>query len=387
VTALDGLPAGSGREAPGRPAPIRVLVVDDSAVVRGLLSRLIDEEPDMEVAGTASNGELALRRLDEVDPDIVTLDVEMPVLDGLATVRQIRRLRPRLPVVMFSTLTSRGAATTLDALSAGASDYVTKPTSVTNVEAGIESLRAELVPRLRALTGRAAPAVVGGASRKGSYVGASAAGADPKGTRVGRARSTFVRVAAVDLVCVAVSTGGPKALEDLVPKLPVDLGAPVVIVQHMPPLFTGMLAARLDALSAVSVVEGSDGLQLRPGLVVIAPGGRHTVVRRRTTGGWIELRDDAPVNSCRPAADVLFASVAEGYRAGALGVVMTGMGHDGCDGAARLHEAGAEVLAQDEASSIVWGMPGSVVDAGLADDVLPLSELASAVSSRVWRRS
>lgn len=342
----------------------RVLVVDDAVVVRRLVARVLEEAGGCEVT-TAANGRIALAKLTRARPDIVLLDVEMPELDGLGTLRELRAIDPSLPVVMFSTLTERGASVTLEAMALGASDYVTKPSNAGSVEASMAAVRDELLPKIRALCGRRDPAP----------------GPAPAPPVVRRPRGG-PRVP-VQLVAVGASTGGPRALHELLEALPVDLPVPVLVVQHMPPVFTRLLAERLDAGCGLDVAEAQGGEQLGPGQVWIAQGSRHLVTRATEGGLALALDDGPPEHACRPAVDVLFRSLAATVGAGTLGVVLTGMGTDGARGAAALVAAGATVLAQDEATSVVWGMPGAVARAGLADAVVPLPDLAAEVLRRV----
>jgi two-component system, chemotaxis family, protein-glutamate methylesterase/glutaminase len=358
--------------------PIKVLVVDDSVVVRRLVARVLEEDPSVEVVGAAANGRIALAKIAQLQPDVVTLDIEMPELDGLATLAELRPRWPRLPVIMFSTLTERGAEATLEALSLGASDYVTKPTGLHNPAEAMAAVKAELVPRIKALHGRRllsrmphTPAPTGGATPAPSPAAPTVKPpARPAGARI-------------DVVAIGVSTGGPNALADLLPALPGTLPVPIVIVQHMPPVFTRMLANRLDGRCALRVIEAEGGELLRPGRVHIAAGGQHLTLARQGTSVVTVATDDPPENSCRPAVDVLFRSVAALYGPSILSVVLTGMGQDGLRGAEAIRVAGGQVLAQDEASSVVWGMPGFVVRAGLADAVLPLDALAAEITRRV----
>lgn len=344
--------------------PVRILIVDDSAVIRRLLSNLLTSGPEIVVVGTAGNGIQALARIPEVKPDLVTLDIEMPGMDGLETLVEIRKLYPKLPVIMFSTLTERGATATLDALAKGASDYVTKPSHTGGSESAREQVRDELVRKIKSLCAVAVP----------------------------RARLAAVPLrndhpqARIDLVAIGTSTGGPNALTALIPQLPADFPVPIVIVQHMPPLFTRLLAERLDALSRLEVREGKEGEKLRRGQVWIAPGDYHMTVARKGPEMVLGLNHDAQENSCRPAVDVLFRSVARTCGANVLGVVLTGMGADGTRGSSQIREAGGEVFVQDEASSVVWGMPGSIVAANLADRIYPLAGMAPEVVRRVWTR-
>jgi two-component system chemotaxis response regulator CheB len=344
---------------------VRVLVVDDSVVARRLVTGMLDQDPGIAVVGSAGDGHQALEVLTRVEPDVVVLDVEMPGLDGLATLAAIRRRHPRVRVIMFSGLTERGAATTLEALALGAADYVTKPPALSPSGAVLDDVREQLVTKVRVLGGeqrrvRAAPPLPdGGAARRG-WAGQ-----------------------VVEVVAVGCSTGGPNALGELLAGLPADFAVPIVIVQHMPPLFTGLLAERLDARCPLAVAEAQPGTELRPGQVWLAPGGRHLLAERQA--GVVRLTTSLapPENSCRPSVDVLFRSVAAAYGARALGVVLTGMGRDGVRGSAALHGAGARVLVQDQASSVVWGMPGLVAGAGLADAVVPLDRLAAELCRRV----
>lgn len=350
---------------------IRVFIVDDSAVIRRLLSDLLKEDPQIEVVGMAGNGELALPKIQQLHPDLVTLDMEMPVMDGIETLKALRKTHPKLPIVMFSTLTERGSSATMDALSLGASDYVTKPANVGSVIEGMGRIREELIPKIKALCGR-----------KGS-AGAELAATprpEPRFPRVTRGS----RVAGgVDILAIGVSTGGPNALAELMPALGRNFPVPVVIVQHMPPLFTRLLAERLGAISGFKCREGSEGQLLLPGQLWVAPGGFHMVTERVRDGVILHLNEERPENSCRPAVDVLFRSVAKCYGSKVLSVVLTGMGQDGLKGCEAIAASGGQILAQDEASSVVWGMPGAVSNAGLADKILPLKELAPEILKRL----
>jgi len=349
-------------------APIRVLVVDDSVVIRRMVSGILGEDPRLEVVGTAPNGRIGLQKISQVNPDVVTLDIEMPEMDGLETLRELRHTWPALPVIMFSALTERGAAATLEALSLGASDYVTKPAGVGNQQESLNRIRDDLIPRIVALAGHPAtaesprPVVSPPAPRPLGHRGA----ADP-----------------VEIVAIGVSTGGPNALARLLPMLPVDFPLPIVIVQHMPPVFTRFLAERLSAASKLKVEEARSGQRLEPGAVWIAPGNYHMVVHRGVDGVTLGLNQGPAENSCRPSVDVLFRSVAEAYGGRALAVVLTGMGQDGLHGARQLRTEGSSVIVQDEASSVVWGMPGFIAQAGLADEVLSLDQIAGGLLRRV----
>jgi len=482
-------------------APVRVMIVDDSSVVRRLLTSALAQHPEVEVVGTAANGVIALSKLTQLQPEALILDVEMPEMDGISMLVALRAQYPRLPVIMFSTLTERGANVTFDALAAGASDYVLKPSTQTGET--LDSVVANaLVPKLLALTrsrlGLALQAAIAKvsvdapetkqstglrpsmpsttakpapASSTGNPFARPADGlagkqlvrspqlalparpslagplatepkrglfpsSPPPASKVGstpntgltalpfgsnrqtgststagleaRARpslpaksgtsasSTAARPGApmhspiaaslrksVQIIVIAASTGGPNALAEVIPRLPGGLPVPIVIVQHMPPIFTRCLADRLSARSALSIVESQGGERLLPGHVYIAPGHRHLEVVRDVDGMRTLLSDGPPENSCRPAADVLMRSVVRAYGAAVLGVVLTGMGHDGLRGSRDIVEAGGRVLVQSGGSCVVWGMPKAVEEAGIAEAVVPLTELAAAMLQRV----
>src|SRR3954468_2562102 len=347
------------------------MVVDNSVVVRKIVTDVLSADPGIEVVGTAVNGKVALAKLENLRPDLVTMDIEMPEMNGIDAVRGIRAGEggaafTRIPVVMFSTLTERGAAATLDALSAGGNDYVTKPANVGSARQSTERVREQLIPRIRALTGRpAAPAA------------ARVAAPAPVLPRPAAPR-TGPRTAPAVLV-IGSSTGGPEALTKVIPHLPASLPVPVLLVQHMPPVFTRQFAQRLDRLCALRVVEAVDGTPLQPGTVHLAPGDRHLLVRKTARGLQTALTQDPPENFCRPAVDPLFRSAVAAYDGAVLGVVLTGMGADGRSGAGEIRSAGGAVIVQDQATSVVWGMPGAVAQAGYADEVLPLDRVAEAI--------
>ena len=348
---------------------IRVLVVDDAVVVRRLVSGVLDAEPDLEVVGTAPNGRIALAKIPMVKPDIVILDVEMPVMGGLETLKAIRQSYRDLPVIMFSALTERGATTTLDALALGANDYAAKPAGVRDVAAAKEYIRANVASKIRAFC-----------STPTAHTPAASPIAPLPSLKPRPARRRPQRI---DVVALGVSTGGPNALAALMPTIPADFPVPLVIVQHMPPVFTKSLAKRLTSLSGLAVYEGNNGALLRPGTAWIAPGDYHMGLYQEQECVYVRTHQGSPEHACRPAVDVLFRSVAEVYGPHVLAVILTGMGQDGLLGCQHILEAGGQVIAQDEATSVVWGMPGAVAKAGLADKVLPLDQIGFEVVRRV----
>jgi len=342
-------------------ARIRILIADDSVVARQAVTEALADDPQFEIVGTARNGRIAIEKLTQVKPDVIILDVEMPEMDGLAALTEIRKLTPYLPVIMLSAFTTRGAEVTVEALARGASDYVTKP-KTDDLPSAIAELRAELTPRIVQLC------VLGEKRRRRQLTGPAVAPSAP-----------LLRGKRPEVVAVGSSTGGPNALRELLVGLGPGFPLPVVIVQHMPPMFTRLLAERLSIESGLKVVEATSGEALVPGTVYLAPGDYHMMVARAKEGLAVLLHQGAEVNSCRPSVDVLFRSVAETCGEASLAVVMTGMGSDGLAGCARLHAAHGRVLVQDESTSVVWGMPGLVAQAGLADRVVPLDDMAAEV--------
>ena len=363
--------------------PLRVLAADDSAVMRGIMRHLFltyggdskSELPRMELCGVARDGVECLESVRQLSPDVLVLDLEMPRLNGLEVLERLRRERPGLPVIMCSSHTEHGARSTLEALARGASDYVMKPVEQKDFASALLSLAQQLLPRVAALA-------------KGSKKEQGA-------SRSGHARAGVARVnadAMIELVVIGLSTGGPSALEQMLPKLPVDFPVPVMIVQHMPKLFTGPLAERLNKCCSVHVEQAYDGAAIRPGTVWLAPGDSHMEVADGMLAigsdaqcwGRVKLHQRELLNHCRPSVDYLFFSAARTYGARTLALMMTGMGSDGLGGAKAVHERGGVVLAQDEATSAVWGMPGRVVEAGIASATLPLDALADELMQRIY---
>jgi len=346
---------------------IRVMVVDDSVVIRRLVTQALELDPVLQVVGAASNGSIGLQRIPLLNPDVITLDVEMPEMNGLEMLGRIRRDYPLIRVIMFSTLTERGAMITFEALAAGADDYVTKPTSETSIAGSMSRLQAEMVPKVKQFF--RFPGETGSAS--------CAAAAPDSSTSSERQPIAKARITKVvpKVVVIGVSTGGPTALGTILPQFPATFPLPILVVQHMPPLFTRFLADRLNSTCQLPVAEASHGRLIEPGRMLVAPGNFHMRVVAGEGAPCVNLDQSPPQNFCRPAVDALFASSGEVYGGAVLAVILTGMGQDGLRGTGILRAQGANVLAQDEASSVVWGMPGAVVNAGLADRVLPLGDV------------
>jgi two-component system chemotaxis response regulator CheB len=355
----------------------RVLIVDDSAVMRSLLRSIVLSDSSLEVAGTAADGQSALEFLRFERPDLILLDVEMPVMDGLATLRELRAHRHAMPVIMCSSLTRHGARVTIEALASGASDYVAKPAGQSGREAAIRALAQELLPKIRALTAHseACPAVA----------------VEPRSVLPMPPPLSALHVPArPQVVAIGVSTGGPAALDVLLPQLPAGFPLPVLIVQHMPEMFTRLLAERLGRRCALRVYEAAEGAPATAGSVYIARGNWHMEAMAAARPGapaTLHLTQNPPENHCRPAVDTLFRSTARVYGAGVLAVVLTGMGSDGLAGARVIREQGGSVLAQDQATSTVWGMPGAVTQAGLAYKVLPLAAIVPEILRVAGRAS
>lgn len=347
---------------------IQCLVVDDSVVVRRLLSDALASDPNVSVIGSAANGMIALEKLSFLKPDVVILDVEMPDLDGIETVRRLRVNFPDLPVIMCSALTERGATITLRALAAGATDYIAKPSAQASRDDRLSAFKAELLAKVMALGQRSLSTK---APLPPSPIAATT-----------RPRVVLERV---DALAIGCSTGGPNALATLFERIPADLPVPIFIAQHMPPVFTRMLAERLAATSGVTVVEAQHGAPVVAGTAYVAPGNYHLTVGMDGARVVTLLTQEPPENSCRPAVDVLFRSLAGFYRSGVLACVLTGMGRDGANGARAIVEAGGAVLAQSTDTCVVPSMPRAVIDAGLADTVLPLQHLSSELLRRVQR--
>jgi len=348
-------------------APIRVLVVDDSALVRQLLTAVLSEDPGIEVVGTASDPYRARDQIKRLRPDVLTLDVEMPRMDGLTFLRNLMRLHP-MPVVMVSSLTEKGAEATLDALALGVVDFVTKPRL--DIQDGLTALAEEIRAKVRAA---ASARIFPASARPTSKTETSG----PRPAPVRRHLRTTDR-----LIGIGASTGGTEAIRELLCALPPDAPG-VVIAQHIPPAFSGPFARRVDKLAAITVKEAEHGETVLPGHAYVAPGGRHLRVSRSGGRYVLQLGDDDPVNHHRPSVDVLFASLAEAAGPNAVAALLTGMGADGARGLLALREAGARTFAQDQATSVVWGMPGEAMRIGAAERAVPLTELAGVLLAHV----
>lgn len=365
------------------PAPIRVVLVDDSRTVKRALEQMLAREPGIEVVGTASDGAEGLRVVRKLDPDVLVLDVEMPGMDGIETVRALRKENRRVAIIMFSTLTDRGADVTLEALALGASDYALKPSASGEFGTAAGQVQGELITRIR-LHGARRRATAEAAQRRSEPVARPAL---PGTSTAAIPRATVPVLRPVTtrptLLAIGCSTGGPNALVDLFARFPQAFELPVVLVQHMPPIFTRMLAERLTRGSRFAAAEAEDGKPLEPGKIHVAPGGKHLVLARSGASIVTRLNEDAPVNFCRPSVDPLFRSVAELYGRNALALILTGMGEDGLEGSRAIRDAGGAILAQDQETSVVWGMPGAVVKAGVAEAAMPLEALAHEVQRRI----
>lgn len=353
---------------------VKVLLIDDSSLIRRLLGRVLNQDPLIEIVGEAENGEVGVEMARDLQPQVIILDIEMPVMNGMEALPLLKKVAPRARIIMFSTLTESGARATLEALNAGADDYVTKPSNTGSFAETAGQINKQLAPMIKALSASSIryPSLPPQAVAKK---------AEAKPKTVDHSWLTVTSDGAPEIVVVGVSTGGPQALQTFVPALPADLRTPVLIVQHMPAMFTRLLAERLDALSPLKVGEAKNGQVIKAGEVWFAPGGEHMYVSRQ--GDDLVLTTDTapPVNECRPAVDPLFESAVQCFGSRVLGVVLTGMGNDGLAGAAAIKQVDGLVIAQDQDTSVVWGMPGVVAKADLADQVLPLAEIAPTVVS------
>ncbi len=365
--------------------PIRVLIVDDSSVVRGLIHKWLQSEAGIEVAGLAMNGLDGVRKAQAVKPHVIILDVEMPGMDGVTAIPALLAASPGARIVMSSTLTSRNAEITLKALQAGATDYLAKPQASGLV--GASEFRRQLIEKVRTLgeiaqrgSARSQASAAPTVNEASTPAPLQDAGEKEPQRRSGNSAKASLTPASIDVLAIGSSTGGPQALRTLMEYLGRErIGVPVLITQHMPAMFTTILAEQLAKASGLNVCEGVDGEMLRPGCVYVAPGDHHMTVQRRQDRVVIRLNQDAPENFCRPSVDPLFRSVAQAFRDRALYVVLTGMGQDGLKGAREGAACGGQFIAQDEATSVVWGMPGAIANAGIANAIKPLEDIGPAI--------
>ena len=356
---------------------ISVLVVDDSTVMRKILATALGKDPQIEVVGFAGNGAEAIEAVKNLSPEVVTLDIEMPVMDGITALKEIRKFEPRIPIIMFSTLTQSGARAAIDALMNGASDYVGKPAASLGMEEAFTVLSQTVIPKIKGLARRSQN------SNRISNVNRDSRIKDTEALRLIPTQTTIslsalrAKGTRVEAVCIGVSTGGPVALVNLFEGLNSPVSFPIFIVQHMPPMFTAILAQRLNTIGKLRVSEARHEEEVQSGHVYIAPGGFHMSLKKTPSGKIvITLEDTPPENSCKPAVDVLFRAVARVYGANSLSIILTGMGQDGLKGAQEIKSAGGMVCVQDQESSVVWGMPGAIVQANFQNKVLPLSQIA-----------
>jgi len=369
---------------------VRVMVVDDSAVIRGLISRLLQEDPGIRVVTTASNGEQAINTLRRSSVDVIVLDIEMPVMDGLTALPRLLKVDPDVKIIIASTLSTRNAEISIRCLNAGAADYVPKPTAVRDISGGVgggDSFRRELLEKVRALGDACVQARTGDAGERPVRtvaVGPARSDAGPAGTAPFQLAAPGRKPPAV--LAIGTSTGGPQALFKFLGGLSRNISLPILIVQHMPATFTSILADHIRKQTGLECAEGRDGEAVVPGRIYLAPGDYHMVVEKQGVQRIIRLNQMPPENFCRPAVDPLFRSLAETYGAPVLGIVLTGLGSDGLKGGEVICRAGGTVVAQDEATSVVWGMPGAVARAGLCSAVLPLTDLAPFVEDFVGGR-
>ena len=350
------------------PSPIRVLVVDDSSFMRKIIANMLASDPRIQVVGTARNGDDALAQVTLLKPDVMTLDIEMPGRSGLDVLRQVMEETP-LPVIMVSSLTEEGAKETLTALDLGAVDYV--PKQLHDSAVNIVGIQQELIDKVVA------------AHRAGAKLHLLTRHGNGNGKRDCLPAGTALHARGSKVVAIGCSTGGPKALLDILPLFPEDFPAPILVVQHMPKFFTGPFAERLNQLSRIEVREAAEGDALKPGLALIAPGGLHMRVKRLNALESAVSLSSEPVTLHRPSVDVMMESVADAFTGRVVGVILTGMGHDGRDGMQAIKKAQGRTIAQDEATCVVYGMPKAVVENGTADKIVPLGKIAGEIANMV----
>lgn len=358
-------------DEPGSSDLLQVMVVDDSAVIRGIFRRTLEADPGIEVVSSVSNGQQAIDALAKHKVDVIVLDIEMPVMDGMTALPKLLEMAPGVKIIMASTLTEKNAAISLEALRIGAADYIPKPTAKYEIHSA-DNFKRELVDKIKALAGPKHGRAIGGTPR------ARVAPAAPKSMATeGAAKRRSVSNVPPRILAIGSSTGGPQALFKVFEGLKGQIGhLPVVIAQHMPKAFTGILAEHLSKVSDVRCAEGVDGEPLEAGRIYVAPGDFHMFVEKSATGHTVRLNQDPPENYCRPSVEPLFRSVATEFGAATLALMLTGMGHDGVNASKSLVDTGATLIAQDEETSVVWGMPGAVANAGLCAEILPIDQIA-----------
>jgi len=369
--------------------PLRVLIVDDTAVYRKIVSEVLSEFPEVEVVGTANNGKIAMSKIASLKPDILTLDIEMPEMNGLDVLSCIRSEAFEVGAIVLSTLTHKGGELTMQALELGAFDFITKP-ETNSIEESKKQIKNALSSMLKAYSRRQ--------EIKNILEGKSIYLKNKEENRADKSPENLVRrmnsivnkkKKTAEIVGIGVSTGGPKALSQMMPQLPGNINVPILIVQHMPPIFTQSLAKSLDSRCAIDVKEAIDGETIRPNVAFIAPGGKQMKVVAGMDGKdrILRITDDPPENSCKPSVDYLFRSIAQHYVGRSAGVIMTGMGSDGNIGLTLMKRNGAIVIAQDESTCIVYGMPKKAIDSGIVDIIAPLDQIASEICSLVMGAS
>ncbi len=366
--------------------PLRVLIVDDTAVYRRIVSEVLSEIPDVEVVGTANNGKIAMSKIASLKPDLLTLDIEMPEMNGLDVLSSIRSEGFDVGAIVLSTLTHKGGELTMQALDLGAFDFITKP-ETTSMDESRRQIRNTLSSMLKAFSRRQEIRRI--LEGKFSFLSDSRKPAATKDTSEGVVRRMNSiaggRMKTAEIVGIGISTGGPKALSQMMPGIPGDINVPILIVQHMPPIFTQSLAKTLNARCSIDVKEAVDGEIIQPNVAFIAPGGKQMKIVAGPDGRdrIIRITDDPPENSCKPSVDYLFRSIAQHYVGRSAGIIMTGMGSDGFSGLSLMKRNGATIIAQDEASCTVYGMPKKPIDSGIVDVIAPLDKIASEICSVV----
>jgi len=350
---------------------IKVLVVDDSAFMRKAISTMLDKDPGIKVVGTARDGSEGLEMVRKLDPDVVTMDIEMPKMDGLTALRQIMMEAPR-PVLMVSSLTTEGAESTLKAMELGAVDFI--PKQLSKVSLDVVKIEKDLIAKVKTV-----------AARKMRHVTATRTSARPLSSPVKSVAASATGKPKRDVIAIGVSTGGPPVVQKILSSLPADFPASIVIAQHMPAAFTGPFAKRLDGVSALTVKEAENGDILKPGHVFIAPGGRHVVLDQKISRVDVVVTDHPAGELYKPSANVLISSVAQAVGRRALGVILTGMGNDGCEGIRDLKSKGGRALAQSDNTCVVYGMPKAIVDENLADEIVDLDDLAESIIANLYK--